>query len=157
MALTLIPQASTTRSALPLLPVPTPPLPTNGSSCSTDASRDFSCAANATTTFKAANCAAFSVECGVDRIGGDLPDSPQYPGSFGGCVDVCANTAKCVAVVYSGGPCYLKAELAATAKLAGATGAKKVVQSSVESEPASSSVAVVWTTVTATPPEESMV
>lgn len=65
------------------------------------------------------------IECGTDRTGGDLPNSPQYPGSFLGCVDACASDEACVALVYIDGPCYLKGELVATVELPGATGARK--------------------------------
>lgn len=77
------------------------------------------------TSYTASDCTDFVIECDQDRIGGDLPDSPTYPGTFGTCVDSCAEDEACVAVVYDAGPCYLKSELGATAELLGATGARK--------------------------------
>ncbi|GME27732.1 Carbohydrate-binding WSC domain-containing [Neofusicoccum parvum] len=106
-----------------------PPTPVpSGSGCA-NANREVACPVGNNTDYKSTDCTDFVLDCGTDRIGGDLPDSPQYPGSFAKCVDACASQEKCVAVVYSDGPCYLKGALAATGKLPGATGARKAAAS----------------------------
>ncbi|KAF3032155.1 hypothetical protein E8E12_000781 [Didymella heteroderae] len=50
----------------------------------------------------------FVVECGIDRAGGDMSNSPVYPGSYENCVTTCAARDGCVDVSYANGPCYLK-------------------------------------------------
>ena len=49
----------------------------------------------------------FAVECGTDYPGiGDMGSSSQP--SFTSCINTCASTSGCVAVVYSGDACYMK-------------------------------------------------
>ncbi|KAL1596230.1 hypothetical protein SLS59_007929 [Nothophoma quercina] len=56
----------------------------------------------------------FIVECGVDRSGNDMADSPVYPGSYEACVSVCARRPGCMDVSYiPNGPCYLKSSAGA--------------------------------------------
>ncbi|KAB2575460.1 hypothetical protein DBV05_g5950 [Lasiodiplodia theobromae] len=100
--------------------LPSPTIPTCAGS-----NTEFTCPVSNDTHYVAHDCQDFVIECGTDRTGGDLPNSPQYPGSFLGCVDACASDEACVALVYTDGPCYLKGELVATVELPGATGARK--------------------------------
>lgn len=51
----------------------------------------------------------FVVECGLDHAGGDLSSSTAN--SFQACIDLCATSAQCVDLSYSGNTCYLKSVL----------------------------------------------
>lgn len=67
---------------------------------------DVSCPTANNTTFSASNGAKFTVECGLDRPGGDL--RWEYTDNFASCIEACARTPRCVDVTYVGRACYLK-------------------------------------------------
>ena len=50
----------------------------------------------------------YEVICGADYYGSDLSDGIKWPGSFEGCLAECDANAKCKAVSWANGPCYLK-------------------------------------------------
>lgn len=57
----------------------------------------------------------YTVQCGIDRPGGDLPGMPLWKPTLESCIASCSSTANCVAVVFIPGgdsnPCYLKSTL----------------------------------------------
>lgn len=78
---------------------------------------DVSCPNDAGTQYD-----GFTIQCGVDYPGvGDMGNS-QEP-ALTDCVDSCANTIGCVAVVYSGSTCYRKNEIGPAVNNAGVSGA----------------------------------
>lgn len=68
----------------------------------------------------------FVVECGTDRTGGDVSDSPVYPGSFEKCVAACGVRDSCVDVSWANGPCYLKSVAGTPNKNAGIIGGRLI-------------------------------
>jgi hypothetical protein len=98
------------------------------------------------------------VECGVDRAGYDMSDSPVYPGSFESCVAACAGRTGCqqVSYVYMG-PCYLKSGQGAPGQNGGIIGGRLLtpassVTASATSAPATSTT-IETVIVSATPTE----
>ncbi|KAF1930294.1 uncharacterized protein M421DRAFT_58497 [Didymella exigua CBS 183.55] len=94
----------------------------------------------------------FVVECGIDRAGGDMANSPVYPGSYVGCVAACASRDSCVDVSYvQNGPCYLKSIAGTPNPNANIIGGRLITVTSSSSSVASSSVAATSLAATSGP------
>lgn len=77
------------------------------------------------------NGLAFTIECGVDHVAGNL--GMKWVSSFSECIDKCAQTTGCVDVSLSGSACYMKKSLGAALSDGGVKGAKLASASSATS------------------------
>lgn len=82
---------------------------------------EVSCPAS-NNTMITSNGKNFTVECGIDRSGGDL--TSLTVASFQDCIDACAQNSQCVDVSLSGTACYLKSTLGVAVSNGGIWGAK---------------------------------
>jgi hypothetical protein len=60
------------------------------------------------------NLGSFYVQCGADRPGGDMPNSPVWTSSFDDCIYQCDHDDMCRGAFWSPGSpgaCYLKSDL----------------------------------------------
>ncbi|KAF2625101.1 hypothetical protein BU25DRAFT_346405, partial [Macroventuria anomochaeta] len=84
----------------------------------------------------------FLVECGIDRSGNDMANSPVYPGSYEACIAACAGRDGCMDVSYlSNGPCYLKSSAGTANQNANIIGGRLINGPSSSAAAASSSAA----------------
>ena len=79
---------------------------------------------NAQTFVDPASGSSFVLECGQDRVGGDL--KMVYVNNLAGCIAACASTSGCVDISLSGTACYMKSSLQPAKANAGIQGARKV-------------------------------
>lgn len=70
---------------------------------------------NNTVVTAGSNNEAFLIECGINRAGSNLPDTPYFVSSFRSCIDACANDQRCYDTTFFPGaamsPCYLHANI----------------------------------------------
>jgi hypothetical protein len=90
----------------------------------------LTCPASDGTVFTATNGDTYTVECGIDHSGGDLPGGGTYVDSLDACINLCSSTTGCVDVSWvSGSPqgaCYLKGSVGTANPNSGVLGGKLI-------------------------------
>jgi hypothetical protein len=110
-----------------------------GSGCQSDygycskttlSKRAISCPSANNTVFTSTNGDTYTVECGIDHSGGDIPGDGAYVSSLDSCIALCSATTGCVDVSWvegsPQGPCYLKSSVG-TANANGAVWGAKLL------------------------------
>lgn len=90
------------------------------------ASAALSCPDSDGTYFTASSGVSYKVECGVDHVGGDMPNSPVWASTLDDCIAECDSTSGCVDVSWvpgTPGPCYLKSSVQSPSANSGVWGA----------------------------------
>jgi hypothetical protein len=101
-----------------------------GASSSTISATPLACPSSDGSTFIASNGALYTVECFIDRYGGDIVGSVKDTLSLEECINYCETLPTCVDVSYTGGAgsgtCWVKSVAGDKHTNGGVWGAKKI-------------------------------